>query len=72
MTKKKHCIACKEVFNWNDDVVIVGDDLFHKDCLSLYPTGYFAFLDGDPIGETENEDGQSAFEILDEGEYEED
>lgn len=59
------CKACDDSFEWNDQVVIVDDDLYHKDCLELYPIGYFAMLDGDPLGETENEDGQMAYEIID-------
>lgn len=59
------CKACDDTFEWNDQVVLVDDELYHKDCLDLYPTGYFAMLDGEPLGETENEDGQMACEILD-------
>ncbi|MFF5816381.1 hypothetical protein [Lysinibacillus capsici] len=67
----KRCKACEETFTWNEDVILVNDDVYHKDCVELYPTGYFAMLDGEPLGETENEDGSMAFDILDEGEYEE-
>ncbi len=28
-------------------------------------------LDDEPLGETENDDGSSAYDIIDEGEYEE-
>lgn len=59
------CVSCEDEFLWNDTVVIVDDELYHKDCLELYPTGYFAMLDGEPLGETENEDGQLAYEIID-------
>jgi hypothetical protein len=59
------CASCEEKFVWNDDVIIVEDDLYHKDCVELYPTGYFAMLDGEPLGETENDDGQMACEIID-------
>lgn len=59
------CTACADDFEWNDYVVIVDDKLYHKDCLELNPTGYFAMLGGEPLGETENEDGQMAFEIID-------
>jgi hypothetical protein len=67
--KIKHCKACEEPFNWDDDVVEVKNEFYHKDCVSLYPTGYFAMLDDEPLGETENEDGSIAFEILEEDEY---
>lgn len=69
--KLKRCNACEETFTWNEDVILVNDDVYHKDCVSLYPTGYFAMLDGEPLGETENDDGSSAYDILEEGEYEE-
>ncbi|GAB0167478.1 hypothetical protein LSPCS325_09150 [Lysinibacillus sp. CTST325] len=69
--KLKRCEACKETFGWRDDVVLVNDEVYHKDCVDLYPTGYYAMLDGEPLGETENEDGSMAFDILCEGEYEE-
>lgn len=59
------CVACEDKFKWDDEVVIVEDDLYHKDCITLYPTGYFAFIGEEPIGETENEDGQMACEIID-------
>jgi hypothetical protein len=59
------CVACKDEFRWNDDVIIVDDNLYHKDCVTLYPTGYVAFIDDDFLGETENEDGQMACEIID-------
>lgn len=59
------CTSCEDKFKWNDQVVIVDDNLYHKDCLDLYPTGYYAFIDGEPLGETENEDGEMAYEIID-------
>lgn len=69
--KLKRCKACEETFIWNEDVILVNDEVYHKDCVDLYPTGYYAMLDGEPLGETENDDGSSAYDILDEGEYEE-
>lgn len=62
--EKKNCTVCEEIFKWDDDVIIVEDDLYHKDCVELYPIGYIAMLNGEPIGETENDDGQMACEIL--------
>lgn len=59
------CKACEDLFKWDDTVVIVDDEAYHKYCLELYPTGYYAMLDGEPLGETENEDGQIACEIID-------
>lgn len=69
--KLKRCKACEETFVWNEDLILVNDEVYHKDCVDLYPTGYYAMLDGEPLGETENEDGSSAYDILDEGENEE-
>lgn len=59
------CVACADDFRWNDEVVIVADEVYHKDCLDLYPTGFYAMLDGEMLGETENDDGQMACEIID-------
>ncbi|MFJ7698930.1 hypothetical protein [Lysinibacillus fusiformis] len=69
--KLKRCKACEETFVWNEDVILVNDEVYHKDCVQLYPIGYYAMLDDEPLGETENDDGSSAYDILDEGEYEE-
>lgn len=66
--KLKCCNACDDPFHWEDEVVIVDDEHYHKDCVELYPTGYVAFLDDNCLGETENDDGQSAYEILDDEE----
>ena len=60
------CKACEDLFEWDDIVIVVDDDIYHKDCLELYPTGFFAMLDGEPLGETENEDGDMACEYIDE------
>ena len=60
------CTACKESFVWNDDVVIVNDEAYHKECVTLYPVGYVAYLDDEFLGETENEDGQMAYDIFEE------
>lgn len=70
--KLKRCEACEDPFRWDDDVVIVDDNLYHKNCVELYPTGYFAMLDDEPLGETENYDGETAFTILEDNEYLED
>jgi len=67
----KLCEACNEPFNWDDDVILVEDDIYHKDCVTLYPMGYFAMLDDEPLGETENDDGDEAFNHLDDDELEE-
>lgn len=66
--KLKLCNACDDPFHWEDEVVIADYKHYHKDCVELYPTGYVAFLDGNCLGETENDDGQSAYEILDDEE----
>lgn len=46
------CKACDVKFDWNDVVVIVNDECYHKDCLTL--------------GEVENDEGEMAFNIFDE------
>lgn len=70
--KLKKCEVCKNPFHWIDQVVIVHDELYHDGCVTLYPMGFFAMLRGEPLGETENEDGSSAYDVLDDGEYLED
>ena len=45
-------------------MILVNDELYHKDCVSLYPTGFVAFIDGEFLGETENDDGSSACEYI--------
>lgn len=67
--KVKQCEACSEPFQWDDDVIEVKDNYYHKNCVELYPTGYFAMLDDEPLGETENDDGSMAFEVLEDDEY---
>lgn len=67
--KLKRCEACEDPFQWDDDVIEVERKFYHKNCVELYPIGYFAMLDDEPLGETENEDGQMAFEILEDDEY---
>lgn len=59
------CTYCDFEFKWNDDVVIVNDEVYHKTCVKLYPIGYVAYTeDDDFLGETENDDGQDAYEIF--------
>lgn len=63
---KNECKACKDSFEWDDEVILVNDELYHKDCVKLYPTGFVAYLDDEFLGETENEDGSSAYEYISE------
>ncbi|RQW19862.1 hypothetical protein EH196_06870 [Bacillus sp. C1-1] len=58
------CKACDDKFLWDDRLVVVEDDCYHVDCVTLYPTGYVAMLDDDCLGETENEDGQDACDVF--------
>lgn len=61
---KTECSACNESFVWIDEVILVNDELYHKDCLNLFPTGFIAFLGDECLGETENEDGSSACDYI--------
>ncbi|AZU99897.1 hypothetical protein EF53_206 [Enterococcus phage 53] len=64
------CGVCNEVFSEMDEVVRLTDDsMYHKDCVTLYSTGYCAFLDDEYLGDTENGDGEPACFFLEEGEY---
>lgn len=58
------CKECDENFEWQDDVIQVGDNFYHKDCVEIYPTGYSAFIGDDYLGETENHDGSMACEFF--------
>lgn len=37
----KKCQSCLEKFKWDDEVIEVRDEYYHKDCVTLYPTGYW-------------------------------
>lgn len=65
----KRCSVCEEKFVWDEDVVLINNKAYHRDCVTLYPDGYVAFVDDEFLGGTENDDGELAFIALDEGEY---
>lgn len=69
MSQLKVCPACDDYFEYDDRIVEVNDKFYHDKCVELYPTGYVAYLNDEFLGETENEDGQSAYDFLEEGEY---
>lgn len=69
MNELIECASCMESFKWDDDVIQVKDKYYHEKCVTLYPTGFLAFLDGDCLGETENDNGEMAYSIFDEGQY---
>ena len=64
MSEIRKCKACDDEFVWNNDVIVVEDNLYHKDCVNLYPTGFVAYIDDEYLRETENDDGQMACEII--------
>ena len=61
----KECKYCEEEFVWDDDVILVNDELYHKDCVKLYPTGYVVYVDDEFLGESENDEGSMAYEYID-------
>ena len=69
-TQLKKCPACDKPFEWNEYVVYVKDneEYYHETCIELYPVGYYAMIDGEPLGEVENSPDW-AMSVLDEGEY---
>lgn len=68
----KRCKECKETFKWDDDVLMHGDNVYHKECVEVFPISYgIQVIGGDYIGESDNDDGQSAYDALRPGEYEE-
>lgn len=69
MSKIIKCASCMDPFKWDDDVIEVRDEYYHKDCVTLYPTGLVAFLDDSCLGETENDDGSMDCILFDEGQY---
>lgn len=70
----KLCDECKEPFDWDDSVIHVEekDEIYHRECVNVFPIAYGVMISDNWIGETECENGVSAFEILPEGKYRED
>ena len=69
MSERVKCAACKDYFEWDQDVVEVKDNYYHRDCVTLYVKEYVAYVDDEYLGETENEDGQMACSVLADGQY---
>lgn len=69
----KRCSVCTETFLWDDDVLLHGNDAYHKKCVDVFPIAYgISIPGGDYVGESDNEDGEIAYSALEAGEYEED
>ena len=64
MENENECRVCNEGFIWDDDVILVNDELYHKDCVIVYPTVFVAYLGDECLGETENEDGSLACDYI--------
>lgn len=69
----KKCDECGEVFEWDNSVICVEekDEIYHRECVNVFPIAYGVMISDDWIGETECENGVAAFEVLPEGEYRE-
>lgn len=63
------CPICDEPFNQDDGTIEVRGEYYHEDCVVLYPTVWCAFDGEEYLGVTENDKGDPAFLVLDEGEY---
>lgn len=61
------CEECYETFKWDDDVVSVNDDYYHKKCVEMVPSEYVIYVNGEYVGEVEYED--MACFILDTDDY---
>lgn len=61
---KNECAACNDPFTWKDDVISVNDNLYHKDCVQLYPSGFVVYLGDEFLGDSENDDGSSACDYI--------
>ena len=59
------CKYCEESFKWDDEVIQVESDFYHVSCVKLYPTGWVAYCGDEYLGETENDDGNMAYEYFD-------
>ncbi len=66
----KRCEECYQTFKWDEDVVNVNDDYYHKNCVEMVPVEHVAYVNGEYIGVVEYED--MACFILDTDDYLED
>ena len=66
----KECVICCENIHCFDNVVVVGNTVFHEECVQLCPTEVSVFAGAEFIGVTQ-EFGCVAYNVLNEGEYEE-
>lgn len=60
------CAKCKDEFYWDDTVVTVNGDVYHEHCVTLVPTSYIALIDGEYLGEVEEDEPIMANCIFDE------
>ena len=62
---KNQCEYCLNEFLEFDNVILVNDTLYHDYCVTLHPTGYVVFVGDEYIGDSENDEGESAYEYID-------
>lgn len=67
----KKCPECLEIFEWNEEVVIIEDEAYHNRCVELYPVEHYAMVGDEVLGTVENEVGYGdmAFQVLRDGQY---
>lgn len=66
----KECGVCYENIHCFDDVVVVDDKVYHEGCVQLSPHVVGVFANGKYLGTSEEFDN-CAYDVLSEGEYEE-
>lgn len=62
---KNQCEYCLNEFGQFENVILVNDTLYHDYCVTLYPSGYVVFVGDEYIGDSENDEGDSAYEYID-------
>lgn len=69
----RKCEKCEEIIKEHDEIVFIDDSIgqvYHQKCIKLYPTQWAVYDGKEFLGTTEEFDTE-AYNVLNEGEYEE-
>ena len=64
------CEVCWNPIKEFDAIFEHDDNIYHKDCVELYPIKHVFYANGEFIGEVEEDDVQYAYELLEDMEEE--